>query len=488
MNHFRHFIVVTLLLGFYAGDLHAQSKVFTHSATYKIIDADDEISARANAVVSVRRQLVSDVCAFLRDDAQLVALCGSSYEQTMSAVVLNMVELTITGEKWQGATSITVDAQMTINLTTDAVNMAKVLRDKITLTEMLAVQSRIASLEAALEEAHTALAGKVKKKSDASKKTSAKDRKNQRKTDAASRKEDPQTMYDNASDNLTIAEPYLKGNVNYYNGFFSAALQAYTGMLVLDSDNVEDHVESHVEAHNAIGNAHVKMGNIEKAMENFQKALSLNQASPSKETFFYIGRGYNTQGYYSQAITNFERALALDKSYTQAYIGLSTSYIQQGSYGQALQTLQHALTIDPTNAQAYLNLGKLYIRQNKLTEATSSLQRSIELDPNVAEAYCDLGAVYLQKKLHKNALEMLRKANTMEPEMARPYLLQADTYMTMKKPNSKSAVSILKKYILINPNSAEAYRKLADIYQKTKKAKLAKKYAGIAKQLEDATK
>jgi tetratricopeptide (TPR) repeat protein len=477
LNHFKYRIVALLLLGFYAGELHAQSNVFTRSATYKIIDADDEISAHANAVVNVRKQLISDVCAFLHADVHLVELCGDSYEQTMGAVVLNMVEMKITNEKWRGTSSITVEAQMKVDVAADAAHMAKALRSKFTITEMLATQSRIASLEATLNEAHNTLTGKVKKKPASSAKVSVKNRKSARKTEPATQMKDPQAVYEEVSDNLTIVEPYLQGNVNYYNGYFGAALQLYAKVLVLDPDNVDAYI--------AIGNTHVKLDNIGKAMESFQRALTINRTTPSKEAYFYIGRGYNTQGYYSQAITNFERALALDKSYMQAYLGLSTSYTEQGNYAQALSTLQQALVIDPINAHAYVNLGKIYIRQNMLTEATSSLQRAIELDPNEAEAYCDLGEVYIKKKLNKNAIETLRKATAIEPEMAQPYLLLADAYMSMKK--AKSAISITKKYILINPNSAEAYHKLADIYAREKKAKLAKKYSDIATQLEHST-
>ena len=116
----------------------------------------------------------------------------------------------------------------------------------------------------------------------------------------------------------------------------------------------------------------------------------------------------------------------------------------------------------PENADAQQALGRVYLFNENIDEATKYYQKAIDLDPSKNALYLDLGRYYMMGAMRDPAV--LDSVAPMIEEQFNKYL------------NSTPEP--------INPMKAWAYGTLAMINHRAGNEELAKKYKGMAKELD----
>jgi tetratricopeptide (TPR) repeat protein len=177
-------------------------------------------------------------------------------------------------------------------------------------------------------------------------------------------------------DPVAAAAAWKRGNAEFHDEQFDAALHTYTEAIQLAPDRAE---------------AYIHRGMVRYSLKQYQDALAdfiqAQQRDPDM-ALLYNDRGvtYLALKNTGQALADLQEAILLDPGYSNAYYNLAAVWMALGRYRLATAFYTRALDINDRVPLYYNSRGLSYAAQ-KLYEAVADYDRVIALNPEHHLAY-----------------------------------------------------------------------------------------------------
>ena len=146
----------------------------------------------------------------------------------------------------------------------------------------------------------------------------------------------------------------------------------------------------------------------------------------SKGAWYTLGCVYYWSAQFLQAADAFEYAIAIDKSYFNAYLGLSDSYASLQQYGRAVQALRESLDYADDRPYVIFSMARVYMNARNYHTAMTYLQETLKEDPTYALAWNSLGHCCTCLDLREEAAGYFRRAIDLDPAIDEYWLNLAD--------------------------------------------------------------
>lgn len=170
--------------------------------------------------------------------------------------------------------------------------------------------------------------------------------------------------------------PYFQkglGQAYLATGKFDDAINAFRKALELN--------QYYVDVRNDLGTALILSGRRNEGKNEFLGAFN-DPTNPTPEiSSRNLGSAYLEEKHYAEAINWYRTSLNRNKSYPDAYLGLSDALVASGKLDEAIGTLEAAAKECPQSAAVLLNLGEAYSRVGRLGEARARLEEARKRDP-----------------------------------------------------------------------------------------------------------
>lgn len=152
----------------------------------------------------------------------------------------------------------------------------------------------------------------------------------------------------------------------------------------------------------------------------------------SKSAWYCLGCVYSWLSLFEKAADAYEYAIAIDKTYVQAYLGLSECYTHLNNSALAIQALRDILehTQDSQDRPCALyRIGSLYFQLGNYHTASTYFHDAIKEDPSYSIAWNDLGRCSELLGYLDEAAGYYRRAIDLDPDSDEHWLSLADLYL-----------------------------------------------------------
>ncbi|MBE9142642.1 tetratricopeptide repeat-containing S1 family peptidase [Planktothrix mougeotii] len=249
----------------------------------------------------------------------------------------------------------------------------------------------------------------------------------------------------NLNNPSTADDYYARGATNFSQGNYRAALDDFTKVINVNSDNA---------------NAYIYRGNVRRELKDYQGAISDYDKALKIDPNYagaYINRGLARSDLkdYQGAISDYDKALKIDPNYAGAYINRGLARSDLKDYQGAISDYDKALKIDPNYAIAYLNRCKARVDLKDYQGAISDCDKALKIDPNYAAAYNNRCKARVDLKDYQGAISDCDKALKIDPNYAAAYNNRGNVRSDLK--DYQGAISDYDKALKIDPNDADAY-------------------------------
>ncbi|ATB34396.1 tetratricopeptide repeat protein [Melittangium boletus] len=160
------------------------------------------------------------------------------------------------------------------------------------------------------------------------------------------------------------------------------------------------------------GNAEYLQGNFEAALASFDTMKSLSPEDPRLPAA--LGEVYLSMGRLNDALTQFETALQRDPKRSTNWSRLGLIHAQLGHVEEAQSALRKALALYPRDYNALEQLAELHLKQGEKDPAVQHLLLAAEASPDSLKAPLVMRAVDILTKdgRHPDALRLLTEATS----------------------------------------------------------------------------
>jgi tetratricopeptide (TPR) repeat protein len=177
------------------------------------------------------------------------------------------------------------------------------------------------------------------------------------------------------------------------------------------------------------------MGNTSEAVTFVNRALNVapNDARP----WVWKGHASLQANAYKDAIDNYTHASQLDRSNSDAVLGVATVYFILGQNDAAIAEYKKGIGRFPKDARFYIGCAETLLAspdsRRLQPEAVNLLQKAVKLAPQSAEAHYQLGQLALQQnRLHDSERELLISLQ-LEPNQSKTRFSLSVLYRRMKR-------------------------------------------------------
>ncbi|WP_158295783.1 tetratricopeptide repeat protein [Planktothrix agardhii] len=283
----------------------------------------------------------------------------------------------------------------------------------------------------------------------------------------------------NLNNPSTADDYYARGAANFSRGNYRAALDDFTKVINVNSDNANAYIYRglarsdlkdyqgaisdydkalKIDPNNAI--AYVNRGSVRIDLKDYQGAISdcdkALKIDPNNAVA-YLNRG-NARHYlkdYQGAISDFDKALKIDSNYADAYVNRGNARYYLKDYQGAISDYDKALKIDPNTANAYAGRGNVRNNLKDYQGAISDYDKALKIDSNDAITYNNRGSARSDLKDYQGAISDYDKALKVDPNYAAAYYNRGNARRNLK--DYQGAISDYDKALKIDPNYAAAY-------------------------------
>ena len=172
-------------------------------------------------------------------------------------------------------------------------------------------------------------------------------------------------------------------------------------------------------------------GRLDEAVGFFSGLVADNPYS--KGAWYTLGCVYYWSAQFLQAADAFEYAIVIDKSYFNAYLGLSDSYVGLQQYGRAVQALRESLDYADDRPYVIFSMARVYMNSGNYHTAVSYLHDALKEDPSYALAWNNLGICCLNMNLSEEAAGYFRRAIDLDPGVDEYWLNLADLFISAER-------------------------------------------------------
>jgi len=149
----------------------------------------------------------------------------------------------------------------------------------------------------------------------------------------------------------------------------------------------------------------------------------------SRWAWYCLGCAYLWLNLFEQAADAFEYAIAIDKTFYDAYLGLSDAYRDSGNQGRAVQALHDALPYADDRSYVIYTIGAIFRESGNYHTAVSYYHEVIKENPSYGLAWGDIGICCEAMGYKGDAEDHYRKAIDVEPDVDLHWLRLADFYL-----------------------------------------------------------
>jgi tetratricopeptide (TPR) repeat protein len=140
---------------------------------------------------------------------------------------------------------------------------------------------------------------------------------------------------------------------------------------------------------------------------------------------------------YQDAIDNYKHASELDKSNSDAVLGIATVYFILGQNDAAIAEYKKGIGRFPNDARFYIGCAETLLAspdsRRLQPEATNLLEKAVKLAPQSAEAHYQLGQLALQQSRLHDAERELVISLQLEPNQSKAHFSLSVLYRRMKR-------------------------------------------------------
>lgn len=177
-----------------------------------------------------------------------------------------------------------------------------------------------------------------------------------------------------------------------------------------------------------------ELGRNEESVEFFSQVVA--QHPFAKGAWYCLGCVYCWLSLYKKAADAYEYAIAIDKTYLEAYAGLSECYSRSNNFARAVQALRDMFEYaqDPQGrAHALYQIGGLYFQQDNYHTASAYFHDALKEDPSDSTVWADLGRCSERLGYPEEAAGYYRRAIDLDPDTDEHWLSLADLYISMQR-------------------------------------------------------
>ena len=175
----------------------------------------------------------------------------------------------------------------------------------------------------------------------------------------------------------------LRGNKNFENGAYDAAVSAYHDFL--------DVLPHHAEALTNLGAALCKLGRYHEAEETLRQAIDAKDDNP--EAHNNLGNVLRWTGRVAESERSLRRALKLRPTFSDARASLGLTLLLLGRVRDARARFEKVLKEAPRNVDALFGMGQAARMDGRFEEATTYFKRVLEIAPSTPGACAALSGL-----------------------------------------------------------------------------------------------
>lgn len=153
----------------------------------------------------------------------------------------------------------------------------------------------------------------------------------------------------------------------------------------------------------------------------------------AKNAWYCLGCVYCWLSLFEKAADAYEYAIAIDKTFVQAYLGLSECYGHLGNIALAVQALRDTLDYTQDRPMVLYQIGRLYLQQGNYHTASTYFHDALKEDPAYSIAWNDLGRCSERLGYTDEAAGYYRRAIDLEPDSDEHWICLADLYISTQR-------------------------------------------------------
>jgi|GEM_PF-1216169 len=185
-------------------------------------------------------------------------------------------------------------------------------------------------------------------------------------------------------------------------------------------------------------------------LERYKDALELLQEElryrePLAFNYCVIADCYEQLEDFDTAEEYYHKALELDKTYSDAHLGLG--FIQEMKFNKsaAIPFYETAIKLDPLNANAHLLLTKILCSQEKFEDAIALIEGFLTKEKGVEEMWINLADIHSKAENFSTALDVIEKG--IENAVSNEKLWLKKVVYLQKKGADKEALELMRELL-----------------------------------------
>ncbi|QNN23166.1 tetratricopeptide repeat protein [Planctomycetales bacterium ZRK34] len=174
----------------------------------------------------------------------------------------------------------------------------------------------------------------------------------------------------------------------------------------------------------------------EEKLDEAVKLIQKNQNEAASAVFdFTLANIHFQNGQLDEAAANYQTAVEKFPKFRRAWKNLALIYVQQKEFAKAIPALTKVISQGGGDGQTFGLLGFSYISTDNNLEAESAFRMAILMEPNMRNWKMGLLQSMFQQTRYTDAAALCGQLIQQEPERADLWLLQANAYIGLNKPD-----------------------------------------------------
>ncbi|MBE9201537.1 MULTISPECIES: serine/threonine-protein kinase [unclassified Nodularia (in: cyanobacteria)] len=215
---------------------------------------------------------------------------------------------------------------------------------------------------------------------------------------------------------VNFQQLYQEGLKKYQAGNYEAAIEDFTQVIALDSENAL--------AYNKRGNAYYQLGDYQQAKIDTSKAIELNPQNAG--AYYDRGFAFYELGKYKEAISDYTKAIELNPRNAYAYHGRGLALVQMQENKEASEDFSTAIRLQPDYIEAYLQRGILRRRLKIYHTAIQDFDAIININAADARPYYQKGLIHASNNQNYAAIREYTEAINRNANYTLAYLQRGD--------------------------------------------------------------
>jgi predicted O-linked N-acetylglucosamine transferase (SPINDLY family) len=249
----------------------------------------------------------------------------------------------------------------------------------------------------------------------------------------------------NAGDATNAAAHFERGNTEFQQARYEAAVASYTEVIAVDP--------KHSFAHFNRGNAELQLGRFEAAITSYDAAIAINPQHA--EAHFNRGNALFALGRFAPAAASHAKAIAIKPGFTAAHNNRGSALFRLQQFEAAIASFDAAISIEPADSAAYGNRANALIELERYAAALAGCDAAIALTADSAEFHHLRGNALRKLKDLAAAVASYETAIAIDPSLADAHRNRGVAQLELR--HYEAAVASFDAAIALDPHDVRAH-------------------------------